>query len=81
VTAVLLKFLERFAEDESRRVAIEEFLELAEASEASSGGEGRARRARICMTVKAFVGAPHVHWPGRRSLAVDDAPRSGRTPE
>jgi plasmid stability protein len=44
VNAVVREFLERFAEDESRRVAIEEFLELAEASEASSGGEGRARR-------------------------------------
>jgi hypothetical protein len=44
VNAVVLEFLERFAEDDSRRVAIKEFLELAEASEASSGGESRARR-------------------------------------
>jgi plasmid stability protein len=44
VNAVVREFLERFAEDESRRLALEEFLELAEASAASSGREGRAWR-------------------------------------
>ena len=41
VNAIVREFLERFAEDESRRVALQEFLELSEASEASSGGHGR----------------------------------------
>lgn len=41
VNAVVREFLERFAENESRRVALEEFLELSEAAEASSGRDGR----------------------------------------
>lgn len=42
VNAVVREFLERFAEDESQRTALREFLELAAASEASSGRGGRA---------------------------------------
>jgi plasmid stability protein len=42
VNAVVRDFLERFSEDESRRLALQEFLELSRASEASSGGDGRA---------------------------------------
>lgn len=42
VNAVVREFLQRFAEDESQRTALREFLELAETSEASSGQGGRA---------------------------------------
>lgn len=42
MNAVVREFLQRFAEDESQRTALREFLELAEMSEASSGRGGRA---------------------------------------
>jgi plasmid stability protein len=44
VNAVVREFLERFAEDESQRMALQEFLEVAATSEASSGRGGRAWR-------------------------------------